>query len=247
MKRLLNNRFFRWLYNFVAPPGDSGIDLGRRAALGAGVTGLGAGLLFAIHPLSGKRSFDPGLIRPPGSVTEEQFLARCIRCGECMKVCPTNGIQPTLFEAGLEGLWSPVLNMKLGYCEYECNLCTQVCPTDAIAPLTMERKKQTHIGTAFFDKNRCLPYAFGRPCIVCEEHCPTPTKAIWFVEVEVINDQGQKLTVKQPRVNPELCIGCGICQNKCVIKDQPAVYVTSAGETRNPENQILLSASDIYG
>jgi len=248
MTRLLHNPLFRWIAGFFRPADDSGIDLGRRAAMGAGLTGVGAAMLFAVHPQAGKRSFNPSLVRPPGSVTEEDFLGRCIRCGECMKVCPTNAIQPTLFEAGLEGLWSPVMDMKLGYCEYECNLCMQVCPTDAIQLLPLEEKKQIRIGTAFFDKNRCLPYAFARPCIVCEEHCPTPKKAIWFEEVEVVNEKAERLTLKQPRINPDLCIGCGICENKCVVEDQPAVHVTSAGETRDPQNQILLSSgSGIYG
>jgi ferredoxin-type protein NapF len=247
MRSLLRNPLFRWLRNFVSGPDDSGIDLSRRAALGAGLTGLGAGVLFAVHPLAGSRTFNPALIRPPGSVTEDEFLARCIRCGECMKICPTNAIQPTLFEAGLEGLWSPVLKMNLGYCEFECNLCTQVCPTDAIRLLDPEDKKQVRIGTAFFDRNRCLPYASARPCIVCEEHCPTPTKAIWFEEAEVVNEKGEAIVVKQPHVNAELCTGCGICQNKCVIRDVPGVYVTSAGETRNPENQILLTGGGLYG
>jgi formate hydrogenlyase subunit 6/NADH:ubiquinone oxidoreductase subunit I len=164
-----------------------------------------------------------------------------------MKVCPTNAIQPTLFEAGLEGMWSPVLKMGLGYCQYECTLCTQVCPTDAIKPLTVEAKQKTKIGLAFFDQNRCLPYAFARSCIVCEEHCPTPTKAIWFEEVEVVNHRGDRIQVKQPHVDPNLCIGCGICENKCVVEDQPAVYVTSLGETRNPKNQAFLTSEEQGG
>ena len=30
------------------------------------------------------------LIRPPGALAEDKFLSKCIRCGECLKVCPTN-------------------------------------------------------------------------------------------------------------------------------------------------------------
>jgi ferredoxin len=232
---------YRWIKNYFRPPRHARLDLGRRALLGAGVAGLGGGLLFRSHPQSSKRTFNPALIRPPGSLAEEEFLSKCIRCGECMKVCPTNGIHPTLTEAGLEGLWSPVMNMKVGYCEYECTLCTQVCPTHAIQQLTVPQKKQVKIGLAFFDKNRCLPYALARTCIVCEEHCPTPKKAIWFEEVPVRNIRGETVVVKQPHVDPDLCIGCGICENKCPVKDQPAVHVTSVGETRNPDNQAILS------
>jgi ferredoxin len=131
--------------------------------------------------------------------------------------------------------------MSLGYCDYECNLCSQVCPTHAIRQIEVPEKQKIKIGLAYIDRNRCLPWAYAKTCIVCEEHCPTPKKAIWFEEVEVRNIQGEKLTVKQPRVDPELCIGCGICETKCPVKAPAAVRVMSAGETRNPENQILLS------
>ncbi|MGW8182025.1 MAG: 4Fe-4S dicluster domain-containing protein, partial [bacterium] len=130
MKKLPNNTLVRWLSNFIRPPKDKRLDLSRRSLITAGLAGLGGGLLFEVHPQASGRTFNPALIRPPGSVEEEEFRSRCIRCGECMKVCPTNAINPALFEAGLEGLWSPVMNMNLGYCEYECTLCTQVCPTD---------------------------------------------------------------------------------------------------------------------
>jgi ferredoxin len=239
----MSKNVIRWLRHFFKPPRQSRLDLSRRFLLTSGLAGFGGGLLFRTGAKGQGRSFDPALIRPPGSLAEEDFLAHCIRCGECMKVCPTNAIHPTLLEAGLEGLWSPVLKMKIGYCEYECTLCTQVCPTQAIKKLTVEEKQQVKIGLAFIDKNRCLPYAFARSCIVCEEHCPTPKKAIWFEEVEVVNSRGEKVLVKQPHVDPELCIGCGICETKCPVADHGAVFVTSVGEGRNPKNQILLSST----
>jgi ferredoxin len=163
-----------------------------------------------------------------------------------MKVCPTNAIHPASLEGGFEGLWTPVMVTSLGYCDYECNLCSQVCPTHAIRQIEVAEKQKIKIGLAYINRSRCLPWAYSKTCIVCEEHCPTPKKAIWFEEVEVRNIQGEKLTVKQPRVDPELCIGCGICEVKCPVKAPAAVRVTSVGETRNPENQILLS-TDSYG
>ncbi|MGA2270927.1 MAG: 4Fe-4S binding protein [Bryobacteraceae bacterium] len=229
-----------WGTSFLKPPKDSRLDLGRRQLLASGVAGVGGAFLFRTHPLAGKRSYNPELVRPPGALGEEEFLSKCIRCGECMKVCPTNGIHPAALEAGLEGVWSPVMKMTMGYCEYECTLCTEVCPTGAIRPLTVAEKQKIKIGLAYIDRNRCLPYASARTCIVCEEHCPTPKKAIWFEEAQVTTDQGEKVAVKQPRVDLELCIGCGICTNKCVIKGQPAILVSSAGETRNPDNGVLL-------
>lgn len=236
--------FFRWLRHFVQTPPSARLGLSRRALLGASVAGLSGGLLLRIHPQAAGRSYHPALVRPPGSLEEVEFLTRCIRCGECMKVCPTNGLHPAWLEGGLAGLWSPVFKMKLGYCEYECTLCLQVCPTHAIQKLSVEDKQMVKVGLAFIDKSRCLPFALARSCIVCEEHCPTPRKAIWFEEVLVIsNNRGERTAVKQPHIDPDLCIGCGICENKCPVEDQPAIYVTSVGESRNPKNQVLLTGA----
>lgn len=235
-----------WLRAFFRPSKPERLDLGRRQLLSAGAAGAGAVLLFHTHPLGEKRSFNPQLVRPPGSLAEDDFLGKCIRCGECMKVCPTNAIHPTLLEAGLQGMWTPVLKTAIGYCEYECTLCSQVCPTGAIRPLDLAEKQKIRIGLAYFDRNRCLPYAYARNCIVCEEHCPLPKKAIWFEETEVRTPSGERISVKQPRVDPDLCIGCGICSNKCVIKGNPAVLVSSVAESRNPDNGVLLEMSDPY-
>ncbi len=157
-----------------------------------------------------------------------------------MKVCPTNALQPTLWEAGPEGLWTPVLVPKIGYCEYYCSLCSQVCPTGAIKELTVGEKLKVTIGTAWVDKNRCIPYITGTPCIVCEEHCPTSPKAIKLIKTEVKLPDGTIKTPSGPVIEIELCIGCGICETKCPVLDQPAIYITSVGEDRSERNQVLL-------
>ncbi|MEW6088823.1 MAG: 4Fe-4S binding protein [bacterium] len=164
------------------------------------------------------------LIRPPGAVTETEFLNRCIRCGKCMRVCLGNALHPALIEAGLEGLWSPMLVPRLGYCEYNCTLCGQVCPTQAIKELTLDEKKKNIIGLAHFDKNRCIPYARRTNCMVCEEHCPTSPKAIVFEETKELTREGYP--IKLPRVVEDKCIGCGICQNKCPVQGKGAIIVT---------------------
>jgi formate hydrogenlyase subunit 6/NADH:ubiquinone oxidoreductase subunit I len=185
-------------------------------------------------------TFHPRLIRPPGARPEREFLERCTACGLCMKVCPTGGLQPAITEAGLEGIWTPRLVPKIGYCDYNCNRCGHVCPTQAIQPLTVEAKHQTKIGLASFDTTRCIPYAYGRDCMVCEEHCPIPDKAIYSLPVVVEDHDGNRKTIKQPHVDPDLCIGCGICENVCPYQDSPGIRVTSANETRNRDNQPIL-------
>jgi polyferredoxin len=190
-------------------------------------------------------------IRPPGALDESDFLARCVRCGECMKVCPNNALHPAFSEGGLEGVWTPVLVPRVGYCEPSCVLCSQACPTGAIWEITAKTKawsvgissddKPIRIGTAFYDRGRCLPWAMATECIVCEEWCPTSPKAIYLQPADVIDAKGQTKILKQPRVDPERCVGCGACEYACPLQDHPAVYVTSIGETRSSSNQILLN------
>ncbi|MDH5768926.1 MAG: 4Fe-4S binding protein, partial [Nitrospirota bacterium] len=129
----------------------SEMDLGRRRVIVSMLSGVGAVPLLRIGPLSKSGFLNPKLIRPPGSLEEKEFLKRCVKCGECMKVCITNGLQPTLLEAGLEGIWSPLLIPKIGYCEYRCTLCGQVCPTGAIKKLELKEKVKVKIGLAMID------------------------------------------------------------------------------------------------
>lgn len=227
-------------FGFVKKQSAAGMDLGKRRVIGSILTGIIAVPLMKISPISKAGASDPKLIRPPGSLEEKQFLQRCVKCGECMKVCITNGLQPTFLEAGFEGIWSPVLIPRIGYCEYRCTLCGQVCPTGAIKKIDLAEKEKVKIGLAMIDKGRCLPYAHATPCIVCEEVCPTPKKAIWFEKVTVKDRSGKEVIVKQPKVDLELCIGCGICEAKCPVLGQPAIYVTSIGESRSKDNQLLL-------
>lgn len=217
-------------------------DLGRRRIMLAAGAGLLAPPLFRITPQARNGLHNPALIRPPGALPEKDFLERCVKCGECMKVCITNGLQPAFLEAGLEGIWSPVLVPRIGYCEMRCTLCGQVCPTGAIRQLKPAEKQQIHIGTATIDQARCLPWTHGRPCIVCEEVCPTPKKAIWFEEATAVNRDGSKTMIARPRVDPVLCIGCGICEAKCPVVDKPAITVSSIGETRSSDNRLLLDS-----
>jgi NAD-dependent dihydropyrimidine dehydrogenase PreA subunit len=62
-------------------------------------------------------------------------------------------------------------------------------------------------------------------CIVCEEMCPVPDKAVKLDEVEVVNAQGESVVVKRPRVVRDLCIGCGICEYACPLNGESAIRV----------------------
>ncbi len=303
-----------------------GVDVPRRRVMLAAVAGV---LFYPFVRTSGRstRNFSAELVRPPGSVEELAFLSRCIKCDQCIRVCPTNVLQPAWFEGGLEGLWSPLLDFEVGHCQLHCVACGQVCPTGAIKPITVDQKLgladyaqqgPIRIGTAHFDVGRCLPYSKNIPCVVCEEVCPTSPKAIYtqpelrpvrdgrrvvavatsntvtvgapvasgrgvetseaspagprkgddttrfYLTVRhadgtrethrVIKSDGDTFTIEGvflrhppvggeialemelavPRIDMNLCIGCGICEQKCpVVGDRRAVYVTADGETRS--------------
>ncbi len=216
-------------------------DVGRRAVLGSLVGGVSLSLFGKLDGRIHKVS-DARLIRPPGSLPEKDFLKLCQRCGLCMKVCPTNVINPTLSEAGMAGFWTPNLIMIQGYCEYTCTLCSSVCPTGAIQHLSVKEKIESpvRIGSAYIDRGRCLPWSGNGPCIVCEEHCPTSPKAIRLNKGTYLSPDGKTVRVKLPYVNLKSCVGCGICENKCPVIGKPAIRVIAAGESRSLNNLILL-------
>jgi polyferredoxin/ferredoxin len=191
------------------------------AAAAAGVAVLG------VEPITKRRP--PTLIWPPGT-DAPRLTARCSRCAACMRACPTQGLQPCLLEGGLQNLMVPHLVPRLGYCAYGCSACGQVCPTGAIPRLALEEKQQARLGLASVNRNRCLPWAYGVPCIICEEACPVPDKAITLEEIEVRDDRGEALLLQRPTVVQSLCIGCGVCEFKCPMGGEAAIRVYAPTE-----------------
>ncbi|MCB9556387.1 MAG: 4Fe-4S dicluster domain-containing protein [Deltaproteobacteria bacterium] len=227
-------------------------DMPRRRWFLAGIAGVFAFPFLRLSKAVNKRGFNEKAIRPPGTVEESEFLERCIKCDQCINVCPTNVLQPsTLAEGGLEGLWTPVMDFSVGFCQLNCTLCSEVCPTGAIQKISIEKKlgvgkhKQQgpiRLGTAFFNRGRCLPWAMETPCVVCEEVCPTTPKAIGSYKATVKRWDGKEVQLERPYMRPELCIGCGICEHECPVIDDAAVYVTAIGETRSRDRTLLLGS-----
>ena len=262
------------------------------------------------------------VIRPPGTLPESEFLQRCTKCGQCMRVCPTNVIHPAGLSAGLEGLWTPVLNFRIGTsgCQRGCIACGNLCPTAAIRPISVNERLGTEtfsdigpirIGTAFVDRGRCLPWAMDRPCIVCQENCPVSPKAIftrnefrtlhlkgdmrvrsidnnrvafdgpllppdryssgdYFLAVIdngemqpvriaanttdtiILVDNVEKINaghgdtiallvrLQLPFVDPDHCIGCGVCEHECPVKGKRAIRVTAENESRERQHRLIL-------
>ncbi len=300
-------------------------DLSRRGFLTSFLSGAMAIPVVRLGGLVGPNNFPPSVIRPPGALAEPEFLARCLKCGQCMRICPTNIIHPAGLDSGLEGLWSPILNFRIGTsgCQLNCIACSHICPTAAIRPITLEEKLgqkdylqagPIRLGTAFVDRGRCLPWAMDRPCIVCQENCPVSPKAIFTreyfstvrnglfrllrvdeqtLEIEgggLATDQlatgdyyittthrgkeqrwrivgntsnqmsflagtsqptamepGKQIAIQvrlqRPYVDPNLCIGCGICEHECPVSGKRAIRVTAENESRSPKRSLILRSS----
>ena len=146
------------------------------------------------------------VIRPPGARPEEEFLARCSRCGRCVKVCPAECLFPMPLEAGFIAFLTPRVIPRQAKCEL-CLSCQEVCPTGAIDRVPL---KQVKMGLAELDRRRCLAWAEHRLCLLCREQCPAHA-----IEVDAEN---------RPYINEKLCVGCGGCENGCPLKE-PAIMV----------------------
>ncbi len=183
--------------------GNGTIDITRRSlfwSLGAGVV-----TAFSLKTTPFVKQSAPRLIRPPGALPEQAFLARCVRCSACMKACPTNTLQPCLWEGGPNGLWSPRLVPRLAGCDQTCHVCGRVCPTGAIRDLPLEEKRHAKLGTAIIDRERCLVWADNTLCLICDEQCPY--NAIIFKWHE---------GARRPFIVAHKCNGCGVCVRWCV-------------------------------
>jgi ferredoxin-type protein NapF len=192
------------------------VDLSRRYVLGSFAFGFFAALMIKTNPLQTESGLKNNrLIRPPASLPEEEFVATCTGCGECLKVCPNNALQSTFLEAGLAGLYTPRLVPRIGYCEEFCNFCGRVCPTEAIRPFSVEEKRQIQLGVAHINKTRCIAWDTDKICLVCNEQCSYQA---------VIGDEK-----KRPIVKEEKCTGCGICEKKCPVDGEAAIIVYSSG------------------
>ena len=169
-------------------------------------------------------------ILPPGADTPEKFAARCSRCYACVDACPTKVIrvrapvnrklsqffQPELDYATFAGPPSDGIRKPVGFCDEFCTICTETCPTGAITQLNEEEKHSRQIGIAKVRQDACLAWTDGEHCMVCQEYCP------YLAIGEDVSEDG----LPRPVVDPEICRGCGFCQNQCpAIRNGVAIVV----------------------
>jgi polyferredoxin len=198
------------------------------AACGAGAAYAAAAATVGLRrPPAGAR-----LIRPPGAVvrdsdhrtrrmSEDRFRDLCLRCGQCMKVCPTGGLQPAVSEASLDGIFTPVLVPQVGWCERNCNACGTVCPSGALQPFQIAEKPHIRLGTAAIHPHQCLAWQEGsdyRQCLVCNEACS-------YGAILLLPEDGRW----RPFVNRHHCVGCGMCENLCPARPHRAIAIYRGG------------------
>jgi ferredoxin len=212
--------FFDWVLwlRVVRKRKDRGADIGRRNFLLL----VGGGLLggYAARRLNLKSAeIQPRLIRPPAALPENDFTDRCVRCGACLAVCITGGLQPTLRGGGWEGILTPRLVPEIGECDEFCNRCGRACPTQAIRALPLEEKRMVKLGTARVAKERCLAWSGNKKCLVCQEVCP-------YLAIEIVKNVSG---TPSPLIIPAYCRGCGICEKHCRSDPTAAIMVYNEG------------------
>ncbi len=177
---------------------------------------LAASAAAAVVPGPGRAApGNPSLryLRPPGALAEDDFLARCINCGQCGEICPNRTIKYFGLQNGFSSIDTPFIIPREKACIL-CMKCGDVCPTGAIEPIKRELKAildGVKMGHAVVDESLCLSFQ-GRTCGVCYRACPLPDVAITVGMYE------------QPHVTDK-CIGCGICERVCIQMPQ-AIRIT---------------------
>ncbi|MEN6534070.1 MAG: 4Fe-4S binding protein [Bryobacteraceae bacterium] len=177
--------------------------------------GLGVGVIAsAVIPKGWARKL--GRLRPPGSVDESTFQGTCIRCGSCVRVCPTGIIEPSHDAGDAAGYLVPRLRFEgANYCRQDCNSCGQVCPPGVIQALPLEAKNRYVIGTAVIDLAACR-LTEEVECGVCLPRCPRGAIEEIF---------SYETYTPSLRVLSDKCNGCGACVGICppkVIRIVPA-------------------------
>ena len=218
-----------------APSGK--IDKGLRTTL-AGLAGLGTAIIAnkgtgsrfipikeyrEKHLPENLRASQELGIMPPGAGRLEHFKQNCTGCYACVAACPGDVIKPATFEYGPDGILLPTLKYNGHFCGYECNACSSACPSGALSPLTLKEKKRTAIGKAIYMAGKCIVFQAGTDCGACDEHCPT--KAITMVPVP------GKSFLYYPKLNRDLCIGCGGCEYICPQKPKAIKVVALADQS----------------
>jgi ferredoxin-type protein NapG len=182
------------------------------------------------------------ILRPPGALSEDDFLATCIKCGMCVEACPYD----TLLLAK-PGDHKPIGTPYFIPREIPCYMCPDipcvpVCPTGALDEKSVTDEKTGELdiniadmGLAVIDDESCIAF-WGIQCDACYRACPIFGDAI-TIEYEK-NERTGKHAFMKPIVHSDHCTGCGLCERACVT-EKPAIFVL-------PRENALGKAGDYY-
>ncbi len=127
----------------------------RTTALAAGVVGFS---LLGFIPVAQDKTL---ALRPPGSLKtpldERDFLASCIKCGQCVQVCPVEAIKLAELDKGF-GIGVPYIDAREQACDFSCDglQCVLACPTGALTH-DLNYPAESRMGFAKLDNpKKCL-------------------------------------------------------------------------------------------
>jgi ferredoxin-type protein NapF len=132
--------------------------------------------------------------RPPWAIDAAAFEARCTRCGDCVRACPTG-----IVVAGGGGF--PKVDFGRGECTF-CGDCAMACT----AAVLRREAGATPWSLTVTIADTCLA-GHGVECRVCGETCDTG--AIRF--------RPQLGGVARPQLEAARCTGCGACYAPCPV------------------------------
>jgi ferredoxin-type protein NapG len=221
----------------------------RSVLLGGGVTAAAlAGWLPVVraHTLR---------LRPPGALAEDQFLASCIKCGQCVQVCPVKAIKLSDIDEGF-GMGVPHIDAREQACDFSCDAvqCILACPTGALSH-TLSKKEEVRMGIARLDKpGMCLArqglgfkgtardagihrYAEidrWKPIPIADhpydlelcDLCVRECPIEGAIKLVPLSDDPNDKR-RTPEVT-QACVGCGMCEMICPTA--PAAIVVDAGQ-----------------
>ena len=169
------------------------------------------------------------LLRPPGAISEKQFLQNCSRCDECIHACPKDAIQRAPKKMGFLVYNTPYIDPMRNPCVMCTDLpCITACPDKALLPV--QELTDVNMGYAILDKKKCQAYGdtFCQQCVI---DCPVPG-AIFQVK-------------DQPVIDKNICTGCGVCMRSCstvniplAIKIKPQMVVEYQLHKKRKEEEL---------
>jgi len=146
------------------------------------------------------------LLRPPGAITERQFLQDCTRCDKCIHACPKDAIVKAPKKFGFLVMGTPYIDPIKTPCVMCDDLpCISACPDSALLPV--DSPGEVNMGYAILDKKKCQAYGdtFCQQCII---DCPIPGA--------ITQNKDQ-----QPEFHKKICTGCGVCVRSCSTVNIP--------------------------